>query len=366
MTYIFYFTALIANYFASWRRKQSVMVLLLTLAVILLLWVGNGDGPDIANYHIHFVTSGERLFKYRLYQILYNYPMFFFREFNFSFYQYRFWVTLLSCGIIYKSLCKFNTNIHLVLFAYLCLEFFMEGIQMRNFLAIPFLLVGFVILAKRMFCWRVWFLLTIGLATSIHSSFLAYSIFVFIPSSNVRIKNKMLWACLLGAIGVIAFFFFFRSQLGFLINALVSFDETRGLHYTQKTTRLGILVPIFLQSLAIYIVNFIRLKISQCNDKSKKNIAADIQTVTTILWIDVLATYLISFCILELTFYRLIRNLLLINWVAIGIGTKYFHKDMIFRFMKWGYLFSWIIAEFVIWNDWKNILPYFFTSNLYL
>ena len=30
MTYIFYFTALIANYFASWRRKQSVMVRLRT------------------------------------------------------------------------------------------------------------------------------------------------------------------------------------------------------------------------------------------------------------------------------------------------------------------------------------------------
>lgn len=367
MAYICYFSALIGNFLACFRKRQSLFILLLTLCVILLLWVGNTEGPDIANYHIHFATSGERIFKYGFYQILYNYPIYLFREWGFSFYQYRFWATLVSWILILGALNKLKTNIHLVLFAYLFVGFFMEGIQMRNFFALPFLLLGIVILVKKIPFWRIWFLVMVGLAASIHSSFIVYVIFALIPT-NGKIQNKILWLYALGALGTITFFLLFRNQLQVLINLLISFDEVRGLHYTQKSTRLGILVPVFLQAFAIFIITFIKVKLISYTNKKEldEEIKQDIQTVSTILWIDVFATYLISFCILEITFYRLIRNLLLVNWLAIGIGSKYLRKNICFWLFATGYLVAWIFAEFVIWNDWYNILPYFFTYNLYL
>ena len=365
MTYFLYFVTLVSNFLVSLRKKPNLVVLLFTLGIILLLWVGITEGPDIANYHMHFVASEARVLRYAFYQFLYNYPIYFFRELGFSFYQYRFFVTIFAWLLILYSLKLLRTNIHLVLFAYFIVEFFMEAILIRNFLALHFLLLCVVFLVKQCFLWRVWFLLAVGLAASIHSSYWVYIVLVFVPSL-VDAKDRTICLVGLGALFFISFFFLFRNQLSWFSNFLISFDETRGLHYTQKTTHLGVLIPMFLQMFAILIVNFVRLELIKYRNSGNKDLSLPIRTVSIILWIDILSSYFISLCILELTFYRLIRNLLLVNWIAIGIGSNYFKKNVIFNILIMGYLCAWFIAEFIIWNDWHYIIPHFFNGNLYL
>ena len=341
MTYFLYFASLISNYLASWRKKPSVGILLFTAFVILLLWVGVTDGPDILNYHMHFARVEERLAFNGWHQIGFNFPVYMLKILGCSFYQYRFTATLIAMLLIYICLKKLSTNIHIVLCGYLLSEFFLEGVQFRNFLAIPFLLIGILILIRRMRMWRLWYAVTIAIAASIHNSFWVYLLFLFVPDTRSNIK-KIAWVYGMIALVLTAFFFVFRNHLDIVSNFLISFDETRGLRFTHYVTRLGILVPVTLQSLAIIIVGFICKKISRVPDVNLQ----DLKTVQIILGINLLACFFLPLCILQITFYRLIRNLLLVNWAAIGIGGKYFRRNVIFKVLIFSYILAWMLAEF--------------------
>ena len=224
-----------------------------------------------------------------------------------------------------------------------------------------FVLFGVLLLIRRNPGWRIWYILTILIAAFIHNTFVVYLIFLFLPAPHSSIR-KIIWVYGLLALGLTIFFFMFRNHLNVITNVLMAYDERRTLQFSHYVTKWGTFVPVILQGMAIYTVRFIRLKLSKRHNISQQ----DLQTIQTILGIDLLACFFLPLCILQITFYRLIRNLLLVNWAAIGIGSYYLRKNLIFNLLVIAYMTAWMIAEFRLMNTFEAIVQPLFSSNLYL
>lgn len=368
MTYLVYFFALVSNYWMSRKKQNSIFILISTAIIMLLLWVGNTEGPDIANYEMTYSRVSFVLKEKGSYQFIYYSVMWLLNSLGMTFYEYRFIITLVGLIILFICIRKFNTNIHLVIFMYLLTEFFLDGIQIRNFLAMSFLIIGIVILVERKKFWRLWYTFIIIVASLIHISFFVYLIFLFIPSSNYN-KGKLIKVH--GIVGLLLTLFilsFGRQLLDVLISLLIYVDARKVESYTQVSSNFGAIIPITLQLLGIFVSrhvyrNLSRLKQNKPNDKK---IEKDCNVTKTFFWINLLSCYLIPFSIIEITFYRLIRNIVLINFITLGIGKKYFKESNNILLIIIIYIIAWITTEFFILNDLEKIVLPFFTSNRYL
>ena len=118
MLNLIYGVVLLLNLIVSHKQKKSNSVLILTVAFIMILWVGNNDGPDIYNYINNYTIAKHGLIS-GTNQFLYYWSLRFFNQLGFTFFQYRFVINIIGISIILFTLQSISTNIHLVLVLYL-------------------------------------------------------------------------------------------------------------------------------------------------------------------------------------------------------------------------------------------------------
>lgn len=364
MIYFWFGFILICNILAARKKRINSLVLLMTVVFIMLFWVGNTDGPDIRNYMNNYVSINSG-FLSSSNQILYYGSMNILRQWGLTFYQYRFVMNIISLILMLIALYMTGTNVHFVLSLYFLQLLFLDGIQIRNYAAIPFLLLGFVVLIKQVKHWRIIYTVFVIIASMFHVSFWVYLIFLFIPTWQYN-KKRMLK--IHAAVGIIitAIVFRFRGQMASLVAALNLIDSVRASGYTSASTDMGALIPIGLQICGIYITWYVynRMEKYSLIYTDDEELLRNTNYCKFIFWINLLACYLLPFSIVQLTFYRLIRNILLVNFVTIGIGRKYFRGTKL-ALLTITYIGIWIVAEFVLLNSFENVVFPFFESNMY-
>ena len=364
MLNLIYGVVLLLNLIVSHKQKKSNNMLILTVAFIMILWVGNTDGPDIYNYINNYTIANHGLIS-GTNQFLYYWSMRFFNQLGLTFFQYRFVINIIGIGIILFTLQNIGTNVHLVVVLYLLQLVFLDGIQIRNFSAVPFLLMGLLCLLKQVKHWRILFVLFIVIASQFHVSFLVYLVFLLLPTWNYK-RSRMLKIHGLVGLVLTASIFRFRNQLSSIVAALNVIDTGRAINYSSASTNMGALIPITLQLFGVYITLYVYKRMERTSSvyTEKPELVRDTGVCKYIYWLNLLACYLLPFSIIQLTFYRLVRNILLINYSSIGIGKKYF-KGTNLTILTFFYLGSWMITEFVLLNTFDNIVIPFFESNMF-
>ena len=363
MLNLIYGVVLLLNLIVSHKQKKSNSVLILTVAFIMILWVGNNDGPDIYNYINNYTIAKHGLIS-GTNQFLYYWSLRFFNQLGFTFFFFFFVINIIGISIILFTLQSISTNIHLVLVLYLLHLVFLDGIQIRNFAAVPFLLMGLLCLLKQIKHWRILFVLFIVIASQFHVSFLVYLVFLLLPTWNYT-RSRMLKIHGLVGIVLTVSIFRFRSHLSSIVAALNVIDTGRAINYSSASTNMGALIPITLQLFGVFITWYVykRMERTSFVYTEEPELVRDMGVCKYIYWLNLLACYLLPFSIIQLTFYRLVRNILLINYASIGIGKKYF-KGTNLTVLTIFYLGSWMIAEFVLLNTFDNIVFPFFQSNM--
>lgn len=366
MIYVVYVIVLLLNLIAAIRRKKNKILLLFSIVLMVLIWTGNTVGPDINNYLTQYRFASARLLQNGNIEIIYNQVMNWFSSHDFSFYVYRFVVCFLAFVTILFGINKVGANLHVVFFLYILSQFFLDGIQIRNFLTLPFLMFALVALIRQDKAWRSKYAVLIIIASMIHSSFLVYLVFLLIPNEK-RDSNKTIRIHVAIAVSLCLVFFTARKYISILVNLISSISADKATSYSLTSTNLGPLICIALQIAGIFFSYYMYQKLKCLEDyyQEDNNFNIDCIWLKRIFWINIFGMYLLPFSLVQLTFYRLIRNLLLINFASVGVINKYYRRNLAIFIISIAYLILWQVSEFSILNEFDVIVLPFFKNNMF-
>lgn len=365
MIYVLYGIVILINLVANTRKKSNTIILLLSIGVLSLIWTGNIVGPDIENYISQYNYPMARLTNGGI-EIIYNYLLYFFSSRGVDFYVFRYIISFAGLAVIFLSMGKIETKTHMLLVLYALSQFFLDGIQIRNFLALPFFILAIITLIKGERHWKIKYVCFVLLATLIHVSFLIYFIFLLIPEKDLK-NRRMIKIHGLVSVILCMVFFFGRQYLGIIVKLISSIDLSRATSYSQVATNMGSLICILLQFAGIGVSYYNYWKVKRHNI-IYGNMDCLEGRLYRILWINFLAIYLLPFSMIQLTFYRLIRNLVLFNFSSSIIAIRYYPRK--YRYKFWAvlivYLLLWQVCEFHVLNQYEVIVEPFFVFNKYI
>ena len=368
MIYISFIMILIFNLLSIRYLRNSKFILLLSSLLFLVIWAYNIDGPDIFNYFSQYQNINRASFDNNGYQLLYNNIMYYFASRKFSFYSYRFIVSGIALWSIWQVILKFKVNIHIILVMYMLTQFFLDGVQIRNFFGLPFLIIALAFCIKKHDRWRIYTALSILLASLVHNGYVVYFILLLVPDT-VNNSARLVKIHAFIALVLCLLFFFDRGYTSIIVNLINNFDSNRALSYSLNSTNYGPVIIVFLQGCAIFVSYYLyrRLEYIQFyyqGETTNESIREDAVLLKRIFWINIICLYLLPFSFIQLTFYRLIRNLLLMNFSAFAIVNKYYRRSLYITLIGIGYVLVWQVTEFYILNDIETIVKPFFESNL--
>lgn len=368
-----YTIAILCNIFCFSVKKESRIVKLLTLIIILIIWGGNVFGPDIANYMrnykigIHSIAQEQE----KLYYIFMNICF----SLKFTFFQYRIIVSLCAILVFYFVFKKFNTNIHLISVLYMLTIFFMDGIQIRNFLGLAFVYLGLYILYEKNKWWKIEYIICIILASLIHSALIVYLVFLIVPKDLDKKYSKREIRIILG--GGILFYLYmyaFRNSLNFLVSITEIGGEAKATEYAQYTTHYGSLIIFLLQMIAIILSMYNYKKVVEKNkiivqknyDTKLCGIEKDLKVLKFIIYINTIALLFVPFSIIQSTYYRLIRNLVLLNFIGMGIVSKWYKRNVKIFIINFIFIGIWFYKEYVFGGGFQEYIIPFMEYNKFL
>ena len=352
MRIILYILILLSCAFLFKCKKSNDKIffkILLFVCLFLFIFKTATKIPDSENY----------LFDYNDTYINKTNPLFalmnqFFYKLGFPYALYKGIFYVFGYSVILISLRKLDMNVYLAFFLYLISIFFVDVIQFRNFCGTVFLIGGVALLLKGSIKNKLLYLVFLAIATAFHNSFLVYLIFLC-PLPKKKKYKKFFIGTYFFLVSLIFAFFFFNKGLVLELFLKFSFIDSQKFDtYSSTITKSGSLIVFGSQLFTIVMLYACGKKINPQNAKQK-------DLLCLILYLNVFALCFSILAIIDLNFYRLIRNLVLINLGSLTIFLKYTKKSINFpRFAAFCYPILWIAINFVLLHSFNSILLPFF------
>lgn len=387
MTIAVYFLTIICNFFLLLSRKKSKVITFLSLLVIIVLMSGTGSNynfpSDYFNYFNQYqinsngidflnIQDGTTLLSS---EIGMNILMRFGNLLNLDFETFRFGMFSLCIFIIYCVLsAKFNINYHYVLLFYLTYPIILDSEQLANFIALTLLIIGFGWLLREEKLSSILFIFFVLLASLIHSSFIVY-----IPLIAIKLTNKKyLVRCVVFiSILLIIATVLNNNQIPYISLLINNLGDSRSAIYLVNSTRLGYFFPILLFSINLIMI-FVSNKLlskqislgETISSSNNSEISQVKKIVENVYWIYLVSIIYIPLFIMNINFYRLIRNYLLVNIMVYSLTSRYLKNT---KGERWTYniiaylsIIIWGYIDLVVLNNPSNLLLNFFTNNSFL
>lgn len=211
------------------------------------------------------------------------------------------------------------------------------------------------------------FIALVLISSTIHTSFLLYISFVFL---NINDK-KTLVKCIVIGITFMVCITILNNNYNPFINMVLNFIRDEKIYvYLSSHTNIGYFIPIFLHGTSIALI-FWSKKIN-----AKKLINRNIYEffrsnfIDLIYWINIMAIIFFPLFIMNLQFYRLVRNILILNFLVYSLSLHKLSNKKAYK-----YLFNFfVIISLILWGgldlivktDINRVLIPFFTKNYFL
>lgn len=226
-----------------------------------------------------------------------------------DFYQFKVIITIIALVLIFYALKDETTNLYYVMLMYTISFVFMDSQVLRNFLAMSVLLFSIRYLKdiqnkKNLFK----AILCIIIATGIHKSFMIYSILLLLvlkKEKSFRWIIAFLGISLLGITIV-------NGKIPFLDGILQYIDfGNRSLAFETRTKFGGI--PVIL--IHLYTIFIIK---NLCERLKNRYTEEQLNFYNTVYFIDICMITILPLLLLNLDFYRLIKNVTLLNYAVLA------------------------------------------------
>lgn len=301
IVFLFYSIAII-NFLVGTVRKKNTLLAILAFVVIFIIMTYNSDGPDINNYIFGYVnsTSGETSFA----EIGYNSLMRLGAKFDLGFYAFRSIISLISLFLLHSTIKFYKVNENCILGLYMFFLFFMDTIQMRNFVVeILFIFSTRYLYNDKRFS-TLKYLLCIFIAALFHAIAPVYLILLFCKYVHNR---KVYSAMFVFSICSFLFFTLFRSSLNGIVIFVTSMAGVK-MSYSYTATRYGFIpiICIYFGCLFIMLYNIKRIGVI---DKKSELI------LRSTLNMHIVVALLLPLILINTNFYRIFRNITLLTLI---------------------------------------------------
>lgn len=313
-------------------KKNSRLIFLTTLALLIIIFAGNTDNGDRYLYLLNYNSLISPTYKGEFevgYQMLARICV----QLGLTYNQFLLIVVFIGLSLISSTIKMFTPKISYVIALYFIYPFLWDVVQIRNFLAMSIIIFGmrYIINNKKNYFKYV---VCVLIATSVHTSSIFY---LFILLIKVKNTKKLFIITLITTVSSIVFM---PKILG-ILSIFVSVDKIEA--YTQTKTSgitksFVIFYYIYLIILVKYSVNLI--KKYNCDDEKpinhtvkykfgKFSINRRIRNIdeNSVLKLVIISMLGIYFLLQNLNFIRIYRNLYIIYYILFSICLSKMKKD---------------------------------------
>ncbi|WP_424769277.1 EpsG family protein [Paenibacillus sp. sgz302251] len=369
MTLLFYGVVIFLNIFAGIKYRNNIkintnpLILFLSFIIVFLLMSGYRNTSGLSNDLLYTELEYKNIINGLVsnYEIGYVLLMKVGGIFTQDFYTFRSMIIGIFLLLLFWSIRKWAPSPHYVIALFSSYLVILSSEQLRYFLAFIIFVIGLLILLYSNYRHKkVIFSCFLLLASTIHFSFLVYFIFLLSDFSRKSIREKIIVSLTLLFCFII---FLNNNQIPGLSQLLESINNYKVIVYMNQSTNFGFLYPFVLHLSSILLTLWaLRLTVDSKDNET-------IQIIRNVYKLNLLVVLFFPLFMLQLTFYRLARNLLIINYFVysqIRISKKIsFSKRKLFAFMVWNSVILWIVVDLFITTSAEALLVPFFTENIY-
>jgi len=362
MIVFLYITSFVINTIGVVKENKILIFDILTLLIISFLLGRGANTPDTYNYYIGYVNSLHlnlnETFEpgYLILQKISHY-------FKLDYVSFRLLLSFLCFLLIRSTIIKFTSNPHFVYLYFLLFLIFINTEQIRNFFAFSIIVYGFRFLINNSLRGKIKYLVTVLLACTIHITSLIYIIFIFVSFKNRKYFIRLI---VITTLFLCIFIYIGGNNLSFIREIINSFDSGSGKYdaYIEGQTKLGFLYAFLLHFYNIYIVSYSRNILKASNLDTNKNAFVEL-----IYWINLISIVFFPLFMLNLQFIRLVRNLLIVNYIVFSFlprsSVKLKRKSIYIQLMILINTFLWFYYTFIIQDHIDDILIPFFDNSIF-
>lgn len=343
------------------RGDGGILQKILGIVIFCLMWMTYGWSVNIHDYENYeeFFNESETFITLGVVNIGYNHLNHIFYKLGWTFFEFRILYSLICLVLLFILVKKYSLKPNPVLIIYGVCVFFVDLIQMRNYLAylICFLSLSYLISPEKYS--KTKYTIWIIIASTIHIACIFYLTFIFIP-----LKKKLNWR----------YFLIFGLTTTVVIPRIIQYTvNTYGLliHETLFYYSIFALIPCVAILLGnIFVITIFDSKHSNhiCKNLPKSHSVKLGVTQASYLFIyncNVMFLTLLPLCYMSAVSLRLNRNFFIINLILISnqiIINKYKIKKqnlliliiyIAFSFIYFEWIkdiFSPIINNNILWN----------------
>ncbi|GFI44564.1 hypothetical protein IMSAGC018_02245 [Lachnospiraceae bacterium] len=339
---------ILINYIASYYGKKPKIIILLNFILMFVLISGYFEGVDIFNYRYSYFRVGSGYdgnFKtdvgYHMLEIL-------FARNGVDFFVFKKVLTFAGLLLFFIGVSRLSYNPCYVYATYLLYQVVMDTIQFRNFLGFCVLMFALPFLFKENKKSHIIYAILIVIAGSFHFVMCWYLLFLLKDNKYVYRIAIGISVLFIGATALnnmrVPFIHTFMKWLDMGIDA-----------YVDGISSFAFLLPVFTLIYYIYIFRFF----SNRSDRYEYKV---------ILKIDYISLFAIPFCFMSFQWYRIIRNLNMLNYCEISNLKKVAKKSLMRKYiliLSFAVMAIWMYAEFIRFVGWDSVMT-IFENNIYI
>ncbi|WP_100333075.1 EpsG family protein [Bacillus alkalisoli] len=355
---VFFFSGILIylNFLCVLGRKHIKLIAFLLLIFAWVLYWGNTDNPDYANYTRLYtsILNGEDIFIGTDLQYGFRLLIKLGTIMGMSFEVFLAVTTLLSFLLIHSTVKRFSGNYNYIYLLYFIFPFFIDVVQFKNFIAMSIFIYSIKYLLNSSFKSKILYCALILIAGTIH-----YAALFYLPMVLINIKKKNTLIRFIAGFSIIGSLIILINgkQIPF-INELISiiFESEKIEFWLDSKTNLG-----FILFWALQIFSFVMAKVSRDmflkNTKNPENalycynnkdiVAKRLMFVNLVYWINIMAFLYLPFYLLASSFTRLMRNIILLNYISFSLTNSVLKNKsdkITFNLLVFGYVFIFFIV----------------------
>lgn len=308
-------------------KKNKYFTILFSVSIIIffiILMGGNTENPDLkvgagAYQDVYYnIYMGTKEFTK---DIGYIKIMDFFHKFNFSFEVFHLICSGVGLLLLLYPLLKYIKNKPLLLMLYFIYPFLMDVVQWRNFLALSLFVFGFIHLGKdETQKIKLISICCLFLSCLIQQTFWAYLPFLFIKKIYTK-KTKKYFNLIWLALTLVCFLKPIINQFNTILMIIAPslFDTSE--NFLSVSTRFGWILNWGTQIVNFFIISRVSREVTAILPSNiSKNNQKRVALINRIYTLNGYAFLFMPLYVINTTFGRLVRNLIILTYIGALIG----------------------------------------------
>ena len=335
------------------KFRQSKYITFLSLVTFFILFSLCYENADYYNYTRQYYTA--LAFSFRDSEFIWNSLMMICNLLGLSFTSFRAIVFIIAFIAIMPSVQKISNESNIILLIYFIFPFIMDITQIRNFLAMAFLIHGLPYLSSTKWTHLVKYVLYVGIAALIHN--------VLIILKYIDFKKTFILSAFL-LTGMIVFF----KRIPSVFLTLFGSYRSDVIHAGKYVTT-GIVSPAMILALSPYYLGIVGGAISSHHiihtelAMREKKIDIELMNVLNKVFLVISATYILN--IYAMDFSRISRNILLLEYAVVWESSNLCCKTSKYIIRFFLFVFSiYSLWLFVYYPHADSVFYPVFNSNL--